>query len=620
MYSKIRPYRLFLVLSLISIQPIRAASCAENRRGSAHSFDCSDCGHETPNASSESGCGKSCVDGVGTPFLPRPQGLNSAALFNPFYYGCGIEDRCMSFSLGYRYNQIFRERRLARCLFGSEILRFKGSQVHQALHDNKKIFLADNFGLAPDFQGKLMVKPKIKNHIIDIMTRVELGSWAETFAGAYLAFNASVVHSVWQLNPCETRQTATRVDNTFAQLPPCYMASTTNSSIEPAGDLNTALSGDFLFGDMQSVWRFGRFEGDDGRQRRDTKLANIDIILGYDFVGESYHVGGFLKGVAPTGTQPDSRTVFQAIIGNGHHWEFGGGVDAHYDLWMQGDHCLGAYLNGCVTHLFKDTQWRTFDFKKAKHPHVSGFFSRYVLLKEFDASGNYADRLINAVNFTTRRIKSSFDVQGDASLRLIYRLKRCEDEGELAIGVGYNVYGRSQEDISGLCDCCPEFSNRRFGIKGVNGVCAREFIPNVGLTGETRSLSSTSHKARIFDDRQVLKQVDHAVKLESPLFVAWNSPTNPETPEQDLIVAEDSEIDGAPAPVLVSQNDLDIKRIPGQLTHKVFAHIDYQWQDCSGWQPYFGVGGEAEFADSNDACRSCTANQWGVWVRGGANF
>lgn len=571
------------------------------------SYDCSGgCSKRATSSESEE-CGKNCIDGVGTPFLPRPQGLNSAALFNPFYYGCGVNDRCFSFTLGYRYNQTFREERLARCIFGSETLTFRGSQ---APDQNKRAFLADNFGLPPNFRGSLHVSPRIKNHIVDMMTRMELGSWYECFAGAYVAFNASLVHSIWQLGACETRQTPTSSAN-FAQFPSCYMANTTNNSIEAAGDLHTALSGDFLFGDMQSAWRFGRFDLNDSHKRRDTKLANIDIIVGYDaLVCDNYHFGGFLKAVAPTGTKPHGREIFQNIIGNGHHWELGGGIDAHYDLWNCGDHCLAAYVNGCITHLFKDSQWRTFDFKRSKlagssHSESSdtagagssGFFSRYVLLKEFDARGNYLNKLINGVNFTTRRIKSSFDLQGDASLRLIYRT--CG----LAIGVGYNVYGRSKEDISGPCDSCPELFNRHFGIKGINGVCARG-------NGESKSLSSTSSKARIFDDKKVLRKVDNPVILENPLFVNWNSPKNP---------AIDSEIDESPAPRLVTKKDLDLKPIPGQLTHKVFAHIDYQWAECDEWQPYMGVGGEVEFAN-NERCRVCTANQWGAWIRAGANF
>lgn len=41
-----------------------------------------------------------------TQFLPRPQGLNSAVFFNPYYYNCcDRRVRHVSGCTGYRYNQ-----------------------------------------------------------------------------------------------------------------------------------------------------------------------------------------------------------------------------------------------------------------------------------------------------------------------------------------------------------------------------------------------------------------------------------------------------------------------------------------------------------------------------------
>ncbi len=599
-------------LTSVLLQHHRAESASKQHCAStpskSHSFMCSgsDCEESMFDNNQEVPCRNACEKAVGSLFLPRPQGLNSAVFFDPFLYGCQEDLPCWAVNIGYRYSQTFRNEQIACCLFGSDRLKFAGSQTTS--RSNALKLLADNFGLAPDFKGHVRFKPSIRNNIVDFSFRHELRDIAECLYGAYVTVNASLVNSVWKLGACEAVETTTPL--TFSSFPPCYMSTiNTKNSIEAAGDLNTALSGDFLFGDMQSQWRFGRF--DLNHNRRDTKLANIDFILGYDFLRcPSYHFGGFLKLVAPTGTKPRAHRIFEAIAGNGHHWELGGGIDAHYELWGCDDHCFTAHLNGGLTHLFKNTQWRTFDFKRSsKFP---GTLSRYILLEEFTDTQNYANRLINAVNFTTQRIKSSFNIQGDAALRIVYRY--CG----LAIGVGYNVYGRSKEKLSELSFKCNEFNRRHFGIKGVNGVCALEFKEGEGLTDNTVPLTATSSKVRAFQNANLVNLVDNPVKLEEPIFLSWQSPTDADTPAENLIIATDSQVDGQPAPVFVTKEDIRFRGIPGQLTHKVFAHVDYAWE-CELVAPYFGVGGGVEFPH-NGECASCTAHQWEIWLRGGIYF
>jgi len=566
-----------------------------------HSIDCSGCSEGSIGDTGSLGCGRACQEGVTTLYLPRPQGLNSAALFNPFYFGC--DDSISSLiTVGYRYNQAFDNNRIADCLFGTNVLRFRGSKT--PVHNTNDL-LADNFGLAPNFFGTFILKPTIKNHIVDVTGLWRLGDYHPCLASAYFQINLSAVNSTWRLNACETHETAST--ETFSRFPSCYMSP---QEVSAAGDIHTALSGDFLFGDMQTQWRFGRFIlNDNARENTDTKLANIDFFFGYDFLCcDYYHLSAALKLGLPTGTRPDGREVFSPIIGNGHHFELGAQIDAHYDLWCCGDQSFVIYLNGCVSHLFKDTQWRTFDFKRSRRGE-SGVLSRYVLLKEFNENNEYTGHLINAVNYTTRSIKSSFGVQGDASLRLLYYT--CG----WAFGVGYNIYGRSKESITGPCTTCREFDNtRRYGIKGVTGVCAEASQDGV-LLDIKRPLVATQSTVRAFNRRDIFDLVDNPVKLEDPEtgteFLAWDSPAS----GPNVVIAEDSLINGEPAPVLVSEKTIRFVGIPAQITHKVFGHVDYQWSECQS-QPFVGLGGEAEFGH-NGKCHVCTPNAWSVWVRGG---
>lgn len=537
-------------------------------------------------------------------FLPRPQGLNSAIYFDPFYYLCDTSE-CFSLYLGYRYNQTFKDKRTARCLFASDVLEFSGSKVS---HHGQTNILADNFGLAPNFKGRLRFDPEIKNNIIDFSVRFDFSNWSECFDCAYLRFNACLVNTSWDLDMCATSQTPT--SSTFSNFPNCYMAQDQGKFVPAAQDFNTALSGNFKFGDMTSDWRFGSFANAD-EARTKTGLANLDIILGYDILRcASYHFGAFIKTVAPTGNRPDPRFVFSPIVGNGHHWEFGGGIDTHVNLWNCDDQCIQLYLNGCVTHLFQDKQWRSFDLKTSVNG-LSGENSRYLLLKEFDKDKNYDGHLVNAINFTTRKIKSSFAVQGDAALRILYR--SCG----WALGVGYNIYGRSRETIALTCNDCQEFANKRVGIKGITGVCALGWKEGEGLTGAERTLNSTESQARIFNIKALSDLVDNPVNVEDPatdtVFLTWDSPSAADTSAKNVIIAQDSK-----PPVFLTNKDINFRRVARQISHKLFAHIDYQWEECC-WQPYLGIYGEVEFAQ-NGKCHVCTANQWGLSVRSGFTY
>ena len=58
------------------------------------------------------------------------------------------------------------------------------------------------------------------------------------------------------------------------------------------------------------------------------------------------------------------------------------------------------------------------------------------------------------------------------------------------------------------------------------------------------------------------------------------------------------------------------------MSSKLFAHVQYNAdpeRHCA-WNPFFGLGGEVEFAHSGNACLRTNVSQWGVWVKGGIAF
>ena len=71
-------------------------------------------------------------------------------------------------------------------------------------------------------------------------------------------------------------------------------------------------------------------------EHSETGLADIDVILGYKFLfKDKYHFGINLAITIPTGNDPDGVQMFEPVYGNHSHFGFGGGLDAHANLWTK---------------------------------------------------------------------------------------------------------------------------------------------------------------------------------------------------------------------------------------------------------------------------------------------
>jgi hypothetical protein len=551
---------------------------------------CTDCSTSTDCST--------CATQSSSLYLPRPQYLYDYAqgiFSDPYYYNAetGAVDQCWNFLLGYRYIQTRKPSRIAECLLGSDKVAFVGSTLdpQPTLDTGVQYVNADNFGLATDTYKIVTLAPKIQNHIIDFSARWELGGYWDCLESLYAGVEASLVNSRWNLNACEAAGTYTAgTFNTSTSMEQCYFGDV--DTVKPFTSVEAALAGDALGNsDLTTPWKYGQFQFDTART--DTKLANVTGILGYDFLRcDTYHLGLFLRTVAPTGTRPlstDKSTGFFApIIGNGHHWEFGGGLDSHWQLWNCDEQSIVAYLNGNVTHLFKDKQYRSFDLTTDDVASVAyGRLSRYQLLKGISSDNAYTGTLMPGINYTTREVESSFGAQGDGSISLVYY--NCG----WAAGLGYNFYGRSKEKIECSCGCPIEGT---WAVSGDTGVCYFD------AQSATQGLNATQTETQARVDKPTFPAVDNRSAIANA--TDWRG---------DAAYASDE-------PVVLSDDtsNLNLTGVPAQMSHTVFGHVDYQWEDCD-LKPWLGVGGSAEFAQDG-SCKVCTANTWSFWVRGGLSF
>jgi hypothetical protein len=319
---------------------------------------------------------------------------------------------------------------------------------------------------------------------------------------------------------------------------------------------------------MEQPLMFGAFAC--GRERK-TGVPNIDLIWGWNFiVNEHAHAGVYLYTLIPTGTTPKAETIFEPIIGNGRLWELGPGVTGHYDLVRRGDHILSLYWEAVLAHQFKRIQVRSFDLEN------QGPFSRYMLLKEFDAKGNYDHTLINAIDFCTRATRVGGSVRFDGAVKLSYYYDRW------GVDFGYNLYAKSPEKLRIVETLFPsEFNNRRLGIKGVQGVC-----DNLTATQSTAfTAGPADNPSPVIIDEITVRDLNGKTKTEF-------------RPVADIL-------------------NIKSGSLPHQLTHKFFFNIGYTALDTC-WEPQWGLGFEYEIDGRKKLLNGL--EQWGFWFKGTFSF
>ncbi len=620
---------------------------------------------ESRNNLCKTECASGCYPCGSTTFIPRSQGANTARelvgwqkeLYLPF-----IIPNYGTTAFTFEYSRSFDPSCLASRLLCADCLSFAGSLLPKPFSDQLKParvndidIIADNFGLAQDFMGALKVKPVIENYIVDLECFFGLNdiSW-----GAFFRLHVPIVYTKWDLGlneclPCANKSTGSPL------FPPYYMSDSTNivqtgpiiptsceptppySSISPivncdkdthcvvnretASSLRQALSGNFLFGDMQTPWEYGKFNFCPNAK---TGVADIDVIFGYNLLQSDYgHFALFGQLVVPTGNRPNGEYFFEPIVGNGKHWELGGGLSTHFSLRNDREHgCnMGLYLEGNATYMFKSNQVRSFDFKDNE------LLSRYMLLKEYDINNFYTGNMINAINFTTRNVDVHVGYKVDISAKLY-----IQSSGWI-FDAGYNIYAKAKETIVLNTNCPCTLDERRFAIKGTSGNYYNNNTVNlisgtIDPTGTQTASNSYQPDATIFvvnnPEAQTISQAN-IIPCDStgdtdcaPIgyLTAYLQPDYPATLTKLNINEANFVLDPQPKQPYryVSCTDLDLNSGAQcrMLTNKFFTHLNYTWYDRC-YNPYLGAGGEVEFDAS--PCNS-GLSQWGVWLKGGVVF
>ncbi len=363
----------------------------------------------------------SSLHGVKTVYIPRSQGHAPSMICMPAYELTAITTL--------NYAQSYKGQNIARDLFGSDYLTVSGSQV---ANRGAKDLLADNFGLAPDFQSTITFDPKIQNVLLAFYFNKPLD---QLLPGLYVNFMLPVNYTRWALNPCETVinrgapyfqngymgdtlvtfTQATPITPSDIEQSPCFPVTPAPSPAAPAATAPNArayFSGNVITGDILRPLAYNKISWCPLKR---ADLAEIIVRLGRNLIAnDRTFLSVFVRASFQTGNKPRPEYLFAPVVGNGQFFELGLGTQGQWRMTHLDNPTNVTFLwDGSFEHLFQTKQLRTFDLCE------QGRLSRYLLLKRIDKTTlAYADELIEASYFTTFPVLVSRAIQGDLDLKL----------------------------------------------------------------------------------------------------------------------------------------------------------------------------------------------------------
>ncbi len=601
---------------------------------------------------------------IAAPYFPiRSQAVDSARQLagwatlinqldiNQFYY---------TFALIPEYTHSFKPKTIIECLFNEDLqefcdkdgLKISGSRV--ASRNTQQDWLADYFGLPTDFESFVHIKPVIENAILDFSWYLGLNNWHN---GLYLRFHFPFVHTRWHFAFSETI-----INPGITGFDAGYFTPEAIPRENLLGDFTSFITGQKA-PQLGSI-EFKKLTQSKWPQNVQTKngIAMVEAAFGLNFIQhEDYHLGLEARVGAPTGNQPKGIFLFEPIIGNGDHWQVGGGMTGHAILWRNecNSSFLGLYGDINITHLTKTKQFRTFDLcrrpnsryalaQKINPPAENLFSSSMEGMGDESTSpgAQFKNIYIPAANVTNGKVDVSIGAQVDASFMLHF--SRCGFNADL----GYNFWTKTCEEISFACSDMPFVPKqyKTWSLKGDAQVFgfASQTIGSV-IQNDPIALSATQTFATIHEGNNNFVgpdpneggniEVNPSVRptrnpfVDNNQFAFFAQDDNAEL--LDRVTTDGGEqIEISNPPRFLSTNSIDIAgaRTEGS-SHKIFFNISRIPVDDCLWTVYFGFGGKVEFSLKNpddkdirarglfcSRCQNCVLNEWGVWLKGGFSY
>lgn len=594
-----------------------------------------------------------------TPYLSiRSQGVNAVRDMVGWQelINLGDENFYGAAAVTVEYDQTFRAGRIANALFNGDsnfdndkaVFVVSGSRAETR---GTIDWLGDYFGLPVNFISNLTLRPKIQNVIVDPCLYFGFGN---AVPGLYATLDFPIVHSRWGLNFSEQVLQAGTQGYSVGYFSDAAQAADTllqtASSYFTGGSHNiTRADGSNLPFDTLNYARWSACT------RHITRLADLAAELGYNFIeNDGCYAGLKFRVTAPTGNRPEGIYAFEPIVGNGKHWEVGGGFIGHVMLCRnpETDATWSMYVNANMTHLCQARQKRVFDLC------APGANSRYMLAERLIPVNNglegseenaaafatdsvltpsnfqFGDRYTPVANLTRRDVRVEAAIQADVAIKFCYN-----NGNGCSVDVGYDFWGRTAEKVCLDTSCPSPIAPNTWALKGDSMVYG--FIPSTPLSV---ALAPSQSEASIHNGTNRFAPGDDAVAANQSALVN-NNIDNGQFAYQlgtPLVATPDTVLDASVnqtktsiQPIFLSDSAdiLDMRTTVG-LSHKIFVNFNYTGKDHDNWKPFIGAGASGEFGRNSyfyetPACldaqspfpyNKASISQWGVWVKGGLAF
>ncbi|MCX5922155.1 MAG: hypothetical protein NTX86_02410 [Candidatus Dependentiae bacterium] len=595
----------------------------------------------------------------------------------------GIKQLYCRFSAAIQYSRSFDSQVIARSLFGDDAdtqttnngakITISGSRT---INRDPSDWLADYFYLPTDFSSTLHFKPEIQNVIGDLSFYLNMDEWIDGF---FFKAHAPITWTKWDLNFKEKKVThgVNAYDQGYFTASAMPNDLLLNNFSEYASGQAPATFYDPTFTGTDVTFNGLFYAQIDNCSHSATRVADLNIIFGYNFINKKdYHLGIGLKAAAPSGNRPNGQLLFEPIVGNGGHWEFGAHITSHALIWRSRNEnaSVAFYCDANITHLFNARQFRTFDLNDKP-------MSRYMLAEKmvsplkiglvggkadpfppapviqtfpsFEPPSQFDVAFSPVANLTTQELSVSIAVQADVAAQLTYA------NGGLNVDLGYDFWTRSREKFSaeecppcqkifyiqGLPKLAPTFVENGWALKGDAHVLGFERNHAVTLSA-TESLA-TINAGTSLPATGVLNPTD--AQLANPNIdnaqPAWshfgNAPVEffqirPQGKRKLFnSTAFVAQTETSIEPILIQEQDFNHVTRPSS-SHKIYANVSYNWPHYNHWTTYIGIGGFGEFGKNDLPCKIdckkccatsfeenslyCSLSQWSAWIKFGISF
>jgi len=445
------------------------------------------------------------------------------------------------------YSTTFRSEKILNCLFGGcmsednccygRAIKVQGSAIEDR---DKRAWLADYFYLPRNYNGTFGLKPIIKTVTLNFDFYLGLDGWLN---GLYLRLYGPFAHSRWDLNFCDkNNSTEAPIAHSCGYFSPWEYEA--DKLVDTFKDyMSGAVPVESDNSSNQVTFKPLKYARMSCKTHSASGLADLRMELGYNiFNCDTYRLAFNIQAAAPTGKNKKPCYLFDAMIGNGNHWELGGGLNGHWCLWQndEEDRSFNLIIDANITTMFKNQQCRTFDICGKSN-------SCYMLAAKFEENAegtvddprykfgqvgwsetnsvdadlstslntalpnpnkHFALEYTPVANLSTLKVDVRSNVHADVVAMFNYN---CQD---FSWDLGYNFWARSCEKICASAKCNPGTlydSNQAetWALKGDARMFGFQILGDTAATdGKDIPLSATQSCATIYSGTNQVARAD----------------------------------------------------------------------------------------------------------------